>query len=150
MEGSNETDTTHRIRNQIDWAIQKDPNDLYVIGDEIGSGDYGKIFECEQADSKTKKAIKIVPKKKIEDVEQFGQLLQKLTKLNHPNIIKIYDVFETEENVSIVQELCQGGELVRFVASKQIISESQSAKIMRQIFQAVLYLHEHNIIHGDL
>jgi calcium-dependent protein kinase len=80
----------------------------------------------------------------------FASEVQILKKLDHPNIIKLYEVYETEKTIYLVTEVCDGGELFYLIVEKKFLSEAQAANIMRQIFSAIAYLHEHNICHRDI
>ena len=77
-----------------------------------------------------------------------------MTKLNHSNIIKMYDVFEDERFLYIVMELCTGGELFDRIIQKTesgvSYSERDAARLMMQILDALEYCHANNIIHRDL
>lgn len=70
--------------------------------------------------------------------------------MDHPNIIKLYEVYETDKTIYLVTEVCEGGELFYLIVEKKFMTESQTAVIMRQIFSAIAYLHEHNVCHRDL
>ena len=86
----------------------------------------------------------------VKDKEIFATEVQLLKKLDHPNIIKLYEVYETEKTIYLVTEVCEGGELFYLIVEKKFLTEAQTAVIMRQIFSAIAYLHEHNICHRDL
>ena len=77
-----------------------------------------------------------------------------MTKLDHPSIIKMYDVFEDERFLYIVMELCSGGELFDRIISKtesgQTYSEEDAARLMMQILDALEYIHDKKIIHRDV
>ena len=69
----------------------------------------------------------------------------------HPNIIKIHEIFENKEFFFIVMELCEGGDLFAYLEKKRFrISESEAAEFIHKILAAVYYLHEYGIIHRDL
>lgn len=84
----------------------------------------------------------------------FAQLLQLLLFLNvllHlPFSIKMHDLYETKEGVFIVTDLCKGGELFDRLVEKVHFNELDARHIMRQVFEGVEYLHQHDIIHRDL
>lgn len=64
--------------------------------------------------------------------------------------IKMHDLYETKEGVFIVTDLCRGGELFDRLVEKVHFNELDARHIMRQIFEGVEYLHQHDIIHRDL
>ena len=86
----------------------------------------------------------------MKDKEIFATEVQLLKKLDHPNIIKLYEVYETEKTIYLVTEVCEGGELFYTIVEKKYMTESQTAVIMRQVLSAIAYLHEQNICHRDL
>lgn len=69
-----------------------------------------------------------------------------LQSLNHPNIVKAYEVYETSINIYLVLEHCSGGDLY----SRVPYSEKDSAKIIGKLLSAIAYMHKHNISHRDL
>ena len=70
--------------------------------------------------------------------------------LDHPNIIKIYDVYLEADFLHIVTEYCEGGELFERISSRMHFSEHLAALYMRQITSALIYLHKNKVIHRDL
>eukprot|EP00471_Norrisiella_sphaerica_P005898 CAMPEP_0184482380 /NCGR_PEP_ID=MMETSP0113_2-20130426/3945_1 /TAXON_ID=91329 /ORGANISM="Norrisiella sphaerica, Strain BC52" /LENGTH=527 /DNA_ID=CAMNT_0026862075 /DNA_START=29 /DNA_END=1609 /DNA_ORIENTATION=+ len=83
--------------------------------------------------------------------EAFRNEIIIMSKMHHPNIIKYYDVFEDADNLCIVMELCEGGELYdRLIEHSHGYSEKQAARILRQLFDAVAYMHRNEFVHCDL
>lgn len=70
--------------------------------------------------------------------------------LDHPNIIKLYDVFEDFRFIYLVQELCQGGEAFHLVMDEGPLDEKDAAAITKQLLSAVAYSHDQLVIHRDL
>ena len=70
--------------------------------------------------------------------------------VDHPNIIKMYEVFEDEKYLHLVMEMCTGGDLFDKIVGLVRFNESKAAKYMYKLFSAVNYLHEINIVHRDL
>lgn len=61
--------------------------------------------------------------------------------------MKLYEYYNNEDYLYVVGELIQGGELFDFICEKGNLSEKHSSEVMRQLFSAISYLHEKNIIH---
>ncbi|KAJ1476459.1 kinase-like domain-containing protein [Baffinella frigidus] len=70
--------------------------------------------------------------------------------VDHPHCIKLYDVFEDKEKCYLVQELASGGELFERVIANGAFSEKDAASLIKQLFEAVGYLHSSGIVHRDL
>ena len=77
------------------------------------------------------RAVKVVPKKKIKNMEVFLQEIEILKKLDHPNVLRIYEYFIDNESVYIVTEICRGGELFDKIVEVEFFSEEQAAHLMR-------------------
>lgn len=71
-------------------------------------------------------------------------------RLDHPNIIKLFEVYEDEKNLYLVMELCTGGELFERIIKSGHFSERYAACLMRQVFSAAAYCHANNVMHRDL
>lgn len=85
-----------------------------------------------------------------DDEISFKYEINILKKLDHPNILKLYEVFEDEKKYYLVTELCKGGELFDEIIQKVQYSEKEAATIIQQILRAVSYCHQNNIVHRDL
>ena len=96
-------------------------------------------------------AIKTVVKKKLkQEKDRFEKEIDILASLDHPNIIKLYSVYEDEKAYHLVTEYCSGGELFTSIVEKGHYLESDAARLMSKIFLAVNNLHANNIVHRDL
>ncbi len=69
---------------------------------------------------------------------------------DHPNVIKLYEYFEEDENVYLVTELCEGGELFERIVKNEYFNEQLAAKTFKMILMALNYCHSQNIVHRDL
>jgi len=73
-----------------------------------------------------------------------------LRQLDHPNIIKLHETWETDRICFLVTELCEGGELFFHITKRKHLTEAQAALVMRQAFYALCYLHNNRICHRDI
>ena len=85
-----------------------------------------------------------------EDLESFQAEINILRKLDHPNILKLYEIFSDEKRYYLVTELCKGGELFDEIIAKVHFTEKEAADLILQILQALAYCHEQKIVHRDI
>ena len=119
----------------------------------LGAGNFGKVFlGTSVADKSFKVAIKTLPKAKlIDQLDAIKDEMKILSTLDHPNIIKYYETFESPKYIYIVMEYCAGGELFdRITKNKETFSEESVAQIMEKLFLAVNHCHAKKIAHRDL
>ena len=87
-------------------------------------------------------ACKATRKKNLHNMDEFKNNLVILKELDHPNVLKIYDVYENDQWVFVIQELCEGGELFFYITQTKELSEEDAALIMRQAIGACQYCHK--------
>lgn len=125
--------------------------DDYTVDDKVlGEGTYGVCFKATDKVSGEEVAIKRIPREKIRNYQRFLNEITALKTLDHPNIIKLFEIYEGEEDVYLVQELCTGGELFDFIVNQEFLNEHQAAVIFEQILHSVMYCHKNAIAHRDL
>ena len=130
--------------------------DDYDIITQLGKGGYGKVFEVRHKKTKAVRACKYIAKSKIKekDLQRIRREINILKKVDHPNIVKIYEVYETNRSLYIIMEKCNGGELfdkiIDNISQKRMFSEKETAKIFLQIMSAINYCHKNGICHRDL
>ena len=129
------------------WSIY---NEIKVIGE----GAYGVVKKvCLKNDPDTLRAMKIIPKENIienEDGTKFLDEIEILKNLEHPNIMKIYECFNDKENVYIVSEYCDEGDLLGKMEKLGKLNQIVVKLLMDQILNAIAYLHSNRIFHGDI
>lgn len=126
--------------------------DFYTLGKVIGKGSYGEVFLGTDKVTKETCAVKIIRKnpsnrKQKKFIERERAIM---TQVDHPSIVKTFDVFEGPTKVAIVSEYMGGGELFDIIISSQYFTEDKARLIMVQILEGVQYLHQHNIVHRDI
>ena len=85
-----------------------------------------------------------------EEEKSFQEEIAILSKLDHPNILKLYEVYEDPKRYYIVTELCKGGELFDEITKKVVFTEVEAADLLKQILLAVAYFHDMGIVHRDI
>lgn len=98
------------------------------------------------------RAVKIIRKDKLDKVELERLFIEidTLKSLDHPAILKIFEVFEDSKRVYIVSELVTGGELFDQIIKKSQFSEGEAANVIQQVLEATQFCHSNNIVHRDL
>ena len=120
-----------------------------VKSDQIlGKGGYGVVFTATDAKG-NKVAAKRIDRRDKHKMQKITKDLDKLMTLDHPNIVKIFDIYQVDSNIWMFMEFCEFGDLHSFY-SKQELTIRQKLKLMRQIAHGVQYLHANNIIHRDI
>uniref|UniRef100_A0A6Q2Y5M8 Calcium/calmodulin-dependent protein kinase type IV n=1 Tax=Esox lucius TaxID=8010 RepID=A0A6Q2Y5M8_ESOLU len=106
------------------------------------------VCRCRQKGTQKPYAVKTL--KKTVDKKIVRTEIGVLVRLSHPNIIKLKEIFETPSEISLVLELVTGGELFDRVVEKGFYTERDAADSVRQVLEAVAYLHENGVVHRDL
>ena len=99
----------------------------------MGSGTYGEVRKCKHIKSGAIRAVKIVKQERLEPFEKELLIheIELLKRLDHPNILKLFEVFQDEKRIYIITELCTGGELFDEVTIKRQLDEQPAAIIIQ-------------------
>ena len=121
---------------------------------QLGKGGYGKVYEVKNKRTGEIRACKHLSKLSVKNLEKFELEINILIKVDHPNIIKIYEIFESERSLYLIIEECKGGEvfdhIMENIKKGQMYSEKDAANIFIQLMSAVEYCHNNGICHRDL
>lgn len=125
--------------------------DFYYIESEIGEG-LNSVARGVNLSTGVEVAIKIINLKEFceDDMNYLYNEVQILSDLNHPNIVKLVEVFEDKESFYMVMELMKGGDLAETIGDSEFLAEDKAAKILRPIVDAIDYCHSNGIVHRDL
>ena len=121
----------------------------YILGKTLGKGDFSHVRLAIHKDTKQDRAVKIIQKKKV-DMKRLLAEISIVSKLSHPSIMEVYEVFEDTKKVYIVSEYCKGGELFDIISKKGNFSEKEACIIMEQLLSGICYSHKNGIVHRDL
>jgi len=125
--------------------------DYYEITNEVlGTGYFAVVKSGFNKTTREKVAIKCVDKSKVEREETLQNEIDILSKIDHDGVVRMYNIFETEETMFIVMELMEGGELYEEIIKRSLFSEQEASQILKQIVGALEYLHSLNVVHRDL
>ncbi|MCQ2815886.1 MAG: serine/threonine-protein kinase [archaeon] len=125
----------------------------YIIKQTIGTGTFSKVKLGIHKKTRKKVAIKILEKCKIVEKDDFERIVREMsmvTEFNHPNIVKVYEMYETDDNYLIIMEYCEGGELFNYIVEKRRLSEEETAYFFYQLINGIEYIHSKGVVHRDL
>jgi calcium/calmodulin-dependent protein kinase I len=138
--------------------LGNDPSfdDLYEVDDSkaLGTGKFSSVYLCWRRDNPTKRyALKVI-ELRPEDHATLTRIYEEIEIMrvlgNHPSLIQLVDLAEAENCIKVVLELCEGGELYARIHQKQCYPEAEAKVLMRQLLEAVAYIHSKGIMHRDL
>ncbi|KAK8685040.1 hypothetical protein V6N13_041051 [Hibiscus sabdariffa] len=128
--------------------------DRYVLGGKLGWGQFGVIRVCSDTLTGDVLACKSIAKDRLVTLDDFCSIkleIEIMTKLSgHPNIVDLKAVYEDEDSVHLVMELCAGGELFHRLEKYGRFPESEARDLFKQLMEVVKYCHDNGIIHRDL
>lgn len=128
--------------------------DRYVLGEQLGWGQFGVIRECSDKLTGEVLACKSIAKDRLvtpDDVRNVKLEIEIMTKLSgHPNVVDLKAVYEEEAYVHLVMELCAGGELFHQLEKLGKFSEAEARVLFRHLMQVVMYCHDKSVVHRDL
>ena len=125
----------------------------YLIKKTLGKGTFGKVKLGIYLPQNKKVAIKILEKNKIkeeDDIVRLKREFEMLSQFNHPNVITVSEIFESNEAYFTVMEFCEGGELFNYIVVNKYLSEEKSAFFYYQLISGLEYIHSLGIVHRDL
>jgi serine/threonine protein kinase len=119
---------------------------------EIGKGLSGSVYVATKKFDETESAVKIIKRASLsnDSIQSIANEIGALKILNHPNIVKLYDVFEDRRCFYIVMELIRGGELFDRITRKIYYLEKDARELCKIILSAIKHCHDNDIVHRDL
>jgi len=124
----------------------------YDILESVGKGGYGEVKKVVHKITGETRAMKIIKKESCDEkyLESLTNEINILRMLDHPNIIKLYEIYQDSACIYLITEFMGGGDVYQVLNRKRILNESQAAKVLKQVLLAVNYLHGKKIVHRDL
>ena len=129
------------------------PLDYYEKIEKIGKGTFGTVYKVRHKNTGIIRAMKVIPKNNLKcgfTDEDIIQEINILKKLEHPHIIKLFEFYTFKKNYYLINEFCTDGDLSEKLSKLRMFPEFIVKILMIQIFNAVMYLNENCVIHGDL
>ncbi|BFG31616.1 hypothetical protein CerSpe_178900 [Prunus speciosa] len=155
---SNQFCNSYRVASLFDTILEAsqvaDLKDRYILGDQLGWGQFGVIRACSDKFTGEVLACKSIAKDKLvthDDARSIKLEIEILSRLSgHPNVVNLKAVYEEENYVHLLMELCAGGELFHRLEKQGRFSETDAQVLFRHLMQVVKYCHENGVVHRDL
>lgn len=124
----------------------------YKLLKTIGKGNFARVMLARHLPTGIEVAIKIIDKTQLNSnsLEKLFREVSIMKLLNHPNIVKLFEVIETEKTLYLAMEYINNGEVFEYLVKNGRMKENIARQKFKQIVSAVQYLHSKNIIHRDL
>ena len=129
--------------------------DIYDKIKKLGEGAFGSVFQVKRKNSGREiiRAMKEISKESIDNEESEEEIrneIEVLRKLDHPNIMKIFEFFEDDDYMYLICEFCGGGDIASLMDKYGVFPEFLLKYVMFQAFLAISFLHSNKVVHGDI
>ncbi|XP_018584523.2 serine/threonine-protein kinase MARK2 isoform X10 [Scleropages formosus] len=142
-----------RCRSSIAATTEEQPHiGHYRLLKTIGKGNFAKVKLARHVLTGKEVAVKIIDKTQLNSssLQKLFREVRIMKLLNHPNIVKLFEVIETEKTLYLVMEYASGGEVFDYLVAHGRMKEKEARAKFRQIVSAVQYCHQKCIVHRDL
>ncbi|OMJ66074.1 hypothetical protein SteCoe_37214 [Stentor coeruleus] len=128
------------------------PRDKYTTIKILGKGGFGTVTLVEDKRTGAKRALKELHKSGLskDDEQTMLREVTTLSQIDHPHIMKVFELIESATSYNIITELIEGGELLEKITKEKKLSEKLAAKFMFETMSAIFYCHSKGIVHRDL
>jgi serine/threonine protein kinase len=128
--------------------------DEYHLMVEVGKGQYGKVYKAKHMKNGKIVAIKCISMTKFSEIPKLEELTRNeisiLSSIKNPNCIQFKEMLRTTNNMYMVYEFCNGGNLEEYLRKKRRLSEKEAFSFIKQVINACYSLEKRNILHRDL
>lgn len=140
---------TSQLKSSVIYEKQKgiktlNEFDFYEI---IGTGAFSTCYKCVHKETRIKFATKKIDKSKRDCSEEIEIMLRFS---QHPNIVTLHNVYETNDSVYLFLDLLKGGELLDRILKKKFFCEKEASEVIEVIAKTINYLHSNHVVHRDL
>ncbi|KAF9905173.1 hypothetical protein EC991_001935 [Linnemannia zychae] len=126
----------------------------YLLGKTLGKGSSGCVKLARHRKTHEKVAVKIISKASLANKAAVHRGIEReiaiMKLINHPHVIRLYDVYETEKELFLVMEFVAGGELFEYLVNKGRLDEAEALRFFQQIIVGLAFCHKRKICHRDL
>ncbi|XP_068081459.1 serine/threonine-protein kinase MARK2 isoform X2 [Anabrus simplex] len=151
-EGGETASSTGRVSSSRSRTSDEPHIGKYKLLKTIGKGNFAKVKLAKHVPTGKEVAIKIIDKTQLNpgSLQKLFREVRIMKMLDHPNIVKLFQVIETEKTLYLVMEYASGGEVFDYLVLHGRMKEKEARAKFRQIVSAVQYCHQKKIIHRDL
>ncbi|XP_065768814.1 myosin light chain kinase family member 4 isoform X6 [Muntiacus reevesi] len=138
---------------RIVTARQAAVSSFYTVSSTgiLGGGRFGQVHKCEEKATGLKLAAKIIKTRGVKDKDDVRNEISVMNQLDHVNLIQLYDAFESKNDIVLVMEYVDGGELFdRIIDDNRSLTEFDTILFIRQICEGIRHMHQMYILHLDL
>ncbi|XP_015254728.1 PREDICTED: calcium/calmodulin-dependent protein kinase type 1D-like [Cyprinodon variegatus] len=139
-------------RKEIICSWKKNVNNIKDVFDfkgKMGSGSFSEVYMVREKKSGQLYALKCLKKKHLANSNLENEI-NVLRRIKHENVVRLEDFYESRTHYYLVMQLVSGGELFDRILDKGVYTEKDASKVIKQVLEAVGYLHENGIVHRDL
>ncbi|KAK5069268.1 hypothetical protein LTR64_008438 [Lithohypha guttulata] len=126
----------------------------YILGQTLGEGEFGKVKLGWKKDGSSQVAIKLIRRESVATnptrLPKIYREISILRELQHPNIVQLHEMVETERHIGIILEYASGGELFDYILNQRYLKDPSARRLFAQLVSGVGYLHKKGIVHRDL
>jgi serine/threonine-protein kinase ULK2 len=126
---------------------------ILLFAECAGSGSFAKVYRVRRKETGELYAMKVIDKEKIVDPKLQENLDNEIAIMRdylHPNVIRLFQNFNSTKYIYLVLELCPGGDLSKFIRARKRVAEPVAKRFLHQLSRGLLFLSEKNVIHRDL
>ena len=125
---------------------------MYDFKETLGKGHFSVVKVAEHVICKQRVAVKIIDKSRLSamDMDHLHHEVRVMKLLRHPNVVRLYQVVDTQTRLYLILELGSGGDLYEYITKNSVMNENQARDFFYQIVDAVEYCHARHIAHRDL
>eukprot|EP00117_Sycon_ciliatum_P037901 scpid15967/ scgid28258/ Serine/threonine-protein kinase BRSK2; Brain-selective kinase 2; Brain-specific serine/threonine-protein kinase 2; Serine/threonine-protein kinase 29; Serine/threonine-protein kinase SAD-A len=124
----------------------------YLLGKTLGKGQTGLVKLATHCKTKKKVAIKIIDRSHVKEsvVRKVEREIVVMKLIQHPHLLRLFDVYDNTKYLFLVLEYVEGGELFDYLVKRGRLSPKEARRLFRQIVSAISYCHDHSVCHRDL
>ncbi|ORX82673.1 Pkinase-domain-containing protein [Basidiobolus meristosporus CBS 931.73] len=125
----------------------------YILLRTLGEGEFAKVKLGIHSETGQEVAVKLIKRALVATETRLIKIKREvnvLSSLDHPNIVRLFEVIETDKYIGIIIEYASGGELFDHILAHRYLKEREACRLFAQLISGVSYMHEKNVVHRDL